>query len=61
MKYKINSCLDPEHRPPSYLCLKPGQIYIHTCPSCGAKTPMMQSPVVRFQNQELNLTDYGSW
>lgn len=32
-----DTCLDPEHNPPSHIVLKPG-IYEHTCPNCGKIT-----------------------
>lgn len=31
------TCLNPEHNPPSHIVLVPG-IYEHTCPDCGKKT-----------------------
>ncbi len=29
-----NSCLSPEHNPPSMIVLEPG-LYRYTCPACG--------------------------
>ena len=31
------ACKDPEHNPPSHICLKHGK-YKHTCPACGKVT-----------------------
>lgn len=31
---KIKQRLNPEHNPPTHICLEPGS-YEHTCPGCG--------------------------
>jgi len=30
------ACADPEHDPPTGICLKPG-VYEYSCPTCSAK------------------------
>ena len=35
------SCIHPEHNPPSGLYIPPGKGYRHTCPGCGAKAVAM--------------------
>lgn len=41
-------CRDPNHNPPMYLYIPPGQEYVHICPSCGAEI------VIRGQSFNLN-------
>lgn len=32
---KSDVCKDPEHEPPSHICIPQGKGYRHVCPSCG--------------------------
>ena len=38
-------CLNPEHKPPMYLHIEPGRIYIHVCPACGFRAVLRGSDV----------------
>lgn len=40
-------CMDPEHTPPTHICIPPGQGYRHVCPSCGKVTTIIP-PQIRF-------------
>jgi len=32
---KMDICNDPEHEPPSHICIPQGKGYRHVCPKCG--------------------------
>lgn len=43
------NCPDPEHKPPSHLCLQPGQTHTHVCPHCGVKIRMRLIGTVKLE------------
>lgn len=38
-------CRDPNHQPPSHICVPPGKQYRHICPTCSTET-LVQIPGV---------------
>lgn len=41
---KSDSCLHPEHEPPTMIVLEPG-VYEHTCPGCRRKVTFTVRPM----------------
>lgn len=35
LEKEIQTCTDPEHRPPMHMVIPAGKGYKHVCPSCG--------------------------
>lgn len=38
-------CLNPQHNPPSHLCIPAGKQYRHVCPGCDVEV-VMRSPMI---------------